>query len=234
MKLVLIIHHQIANIMAIHEAHRLKPMSENYDVQLFNTLYEKTKNLRRSLVNGIDCRRFGLPPEEILSWFDIKFIHAFNKYHEKFNSEVLLGHIINALKLYKSRVIRQSYTKACDIHKCTISLEAYHTDEDELPELQENPTEAFHSHYYYVLADFLKQRLSDDAFYLWEFELNPPPYVLRRMNELGCKNLQKIPTEVLLEYFELGFGKKAYKYLANLQAEIKSGIDASKKHFRRN
>lgn len=222
--------------MATHEAHRLKEMSPGYDQKLFNQLYEKTQNLRRSLVNGIDCRRFGLPPEEILSWFDVKFIYAFNKYCNKHNPEVLLGHIINALKLYKYRIIRQSYTEACELYKSTIPLEVYHTDDDEIIEeagLLEMPSDNFHSHYYQVLTQYLRTVISDNAFYLFELELNPPPYIIRRMNEMRCKNLQKIPDEILLEYFSLGFSKKAYRFLHSLKAEIKYGIELSKKKFKK-
>ena len=93
------------------ETHRLKPMPTGYDEQLFNSLYKATEKLRNKLVYGIDNRRFGVEPAEIKSWFDVKFIYVFTKYYPKYsNPEVLKAHLINALQLFKYRILRKAYT----------------------------------------------------------------------------------------------------------------------------
>ena len=61
------------------EHHRLKPMG-NYPVELFNSLYAQTHGLRRKLASQIDASKFGVDYQEVLSWFDVKFLFIFSKY----------------------------------------------------------------------------------------------------------------------------------------------------------
>ena len=76
------------------EEHRLTTMKEGYDEKLFNDLYEKVKPLKRKLASTISTSKLGISYDDILSWFDIKFIFVFNKYFENKEPEVLKGFII--------------------------------------------------------------------------------------------------------------------------------------------
>ncbi len=83
------------------EIHRLTPMKDGYSEVLFNKIYSETHNLRKSLANQIDPRRYGVSPDIILSWFDDKFIFVFNKHFSDKNPDILKGFIINSLKTFK-------------------------------------------------------------------------------------------------------------------------------------
>lgn len=207
------------------EESRLKPMVENYDPQMFNRLYKETEGLRRKLASGIDARRFGLAFEDILSFFDTKFIFVFNKYHDE-NEGDLKGLIINALKNFKNRVLRSAYTnKHSQSIISTENVLSLENNDFEEPQ-------ADRDYYYDKAMDFMKKHLSDNAFRVLEVQLNPPPYILKRINTDSSKYLQKIPDDLLLEYFNLGYSDNAYKYLNQLKKEIRNAIAYAKKQLK--
>lgn len=210
------------------EESRLKPMRANYDVTLFNTLYAKTKNLRRKLASEIDHSRFGVCHEDIISWFDVKFIYVFNNYCENKNEDVLLGFLINSLRTFKCRILRKAYTAQYSQH--IISTDQVLSFEENLSEEQSKPKDI----YYTSLMKFMKDHLSDNAYALLEVQLNPPPYIITRQIENSNERIHKIPDQLLLEYFDLGFGAKSYIYLASLKKEIKKASNYAKEYFLKN
>jgi hypothetical protein len=201
------------------EVSRLKPMAPDYDEQLFNRLYSETKPLRIKLAKGIDCRRFGLFFDDILSFFDVKFIFVFNKHYNE-PPEKLKAFIINALTNFKQRILRAAYTMK--FSQNIVSFEEICTNEDFVEE------KSYRDHYYEKMMTFMRCKLSDNAYTLLEVQLNPPPYILRKINPGKDKGLQKIPDHVLLEYFDLGQGVNAYKLLGRLRKEIRQAIHQAK------
>lgn len=209
------------------EENRLTPMIEGYDPKVFNKLYSKTDNLRRKLTSEIDHRRFGLSYEDILSWFDVKFIFAFNKYYDKYNEDILLGHLIRSLQFFKQRILRSAYTQKYS--QSIVQVESIITLEDSLTE--NHPGDESNHDYAGELKEFMKSHLSANAYELLDVQLNPPPYILSKLNTHRDANLQKIPDEILLDYFDLGVSDRAYKYLGNLKKEIRNTINYAKLHF---
>lgn len=204
------------------EVHRLKPMPKGYDQQLFNQLYKETEPLRKSLAHRIDHRRFGLTYEDVLSFFDDKFIFCFSKHHDE-DPKKLKAFLINSLQNFKNRILRSIYTKKYSQN--IISLDAMVVDQ-EIVEEEDN-----HQYYYEKLMSFMKDHLSDNALLILEIQLNPPPYILSRINVDKDKNLQKIPDELLLEYLDLGDSDNAYKYIKRLKKEIRNSINYAKTSF---
>lgn len=196
------------------ESHRLKSMPDNYDVALFNQLYKDTKELRHKLAFEIDSRKFGVDYKEVLSWFDVKFIHTFNRYY---GDERLKGYIINALKTYKLRIVKNSYQLKYSVHNSFDITEAY----DLAMESEEEPA----SNLFNDVTNYFKKRLSHTAYLLWEIELNPPPYILSRYE--GNKKIPKLPDELLGEY--LGISQQE---LRALKSEIREVTSLAKKYFR--
>jgi len=216
------------------ESHRLKPMVDNYDQALFNELFQKTAALRRSLVHGIDPKRFGVDSEELLSWFSVKFIYIFNKYCND-KPDRLLGYIINGLKMYKRRLILEAYADKNKVY-ATNPLEDY-LGHGEYEEQREAGTSTLDESIFgvedpyedkdYLLGvalSFLKNELSDDAMFLLEIQLNPPPFILAKLEEANSNNLNKIPDVFIAEYMDIAFDENVIRYFAELRGEIKQGI----------
>jgi hypothetical protein len=204
------------------EEHRLKPMPSNYDKEMFNRIYSKTEGLRKKLASSIDYRRFGLCYEDIVSAFNTKLLFTFTKYYGK-PEGILKAHVINALQNYKNRIIKRAYIVK---HSQTIISTELVPIEDHYESNEPR------DYYYSKLMSFMRDHLSENAYTLLDIQLNPPPYILQRVNPGKDSKLQKIPDELLLEYFDLGSGEKAHKYLLQLKKEIRNAIHYAKLSLR--
>ena len=202
------------------EESRLKPMVVGYNERLFNQIYSDTEALRRRLASQIDSRRFGLGYEDILSFFDVKFIFVFNKHHDE-PPEKIKAFIINALQNFKCRILRAAYTKRYS--QSILSFDEVPQNELEIAE--ENSTREF---YREKLMEFMKNHLSENALLILEIQLNPPPFILSQINIDKDKPLQKIPDQVILDYLDLGNSESAVKYLGHLKKEIKQAVNFAK------
>lgn len=207
------------------ELNRLRTMPDSYDPKLFNKLYSRTENLRQKLARGIDPNRFGLSHEDVVSFFDIKFIFVFSKHHEK-GEEICLGFILNSLRNFKCRILRAAYT--VKFSQRIASIDNLITLEDHLPSTEYQ--EPGHS-YQEKLMNYMRDHLSSNAFLVLDIKLNPPPYILKRVNTSVDSNLQKIPDQLILDYLGLGESEKSYKYLDSLKKEIKNAIVYAKEYF---
>lgn len=205
------------------EEQRLKPMAPNYDEQKFNRLFKRTEGLRRKLTGQIDCKRFGVESKDILSWFSVKFIYAYNKYYEH-EEGVLLGHLIKSLELFKFRILRKAYTQKMS-QSLTVPFDPIH--EVSLVEETESP-----DYYYTKFMNFIKGSISDNSYIIMETQFNPPPYILRRLKEEGIENIHKIPDAILCEYFSIETSKEGLKFITSCKKEIKEGIEKAKGYFR--
>lgn len=197
------------------EHHRLKPMVEDYDKDLFNDLYEKTAILRKKLASQIDSARFGYDTDEIESWFTVKFIHAFNRYYD-LPYELHKANIVQALRYFKNRILKFSYSLKNSPNCNTIDVtEIYSNLETEKPneERQANLDKAM---------NYLKENLSEQAFLVLKLELNPPLYILEKLSKQN-KKPKKIPSNLISEY--LGF---KVSYVNVLRKEISAAISRAK------
>lgn len=205
------------------EESRLKPMVAGYDEEMFNRLFRKTENLRKKLASEIDPNRFGVCYCDIVSFFNTKFIYVFNKYYGH-TEGVLLGHLIKALQLFKFRILRSAYILKHNHKK--VDIDSLVTYEENLVDNADPYKEK--NNYLPVLMDFLKNHLSENAYLLLEVQLNPPPFILSKINPGADSSLQKIPDHVYLEYLNLGSSENSYKYLKFLKNEIKDATNYAK------
>lgn len=200
------------------EESRLKPMDPDYDPKLFNRLYKKTESLRRSLCAGVDSKRFGVDYFEVLSWFDVKFVYTFNKYHKELDEGPLLGHLIKAMQMFKFRILRAAYTQKYsqfiigvdDIFSVGASIP------DDSTDLKNERLE--------TALSFLKGYISENAYIILELELFPPPYIQKRIIESGKKNFNKIPDSIILDYLGLANNADSIRTLTRWKLEISKGI----------
>lgn len=207
------------------EENRLKPMIEGYDQKLFKEYYEKTAALRKKLASEIDHKRFGVDQAEIESWFTVKFIYVFNHYYET-KKETLLGHLIKAMQLFKYRVLRKAYTK--EFSQSIISLDEVDYQNLDPEDPRENK-ELFKD----LALSFMEKHLSENALDLLKIQLQPPPYILTQMQELEIKDLNKIPSSIIAEYYGLGNSNKGIRYIDRLRKEIKEATEMARSHFRK-
>lgn len=210
------------------ELHRLTPMKEGYPEQLFNQLYKETKNLRKSLAYNIDHRRYGVSNDIIQSWFDDKFMFVFNKYYEQFSDkpEVLKGHIINSLKTFQLRVLRKAYQKEGEFYGSLVTLDGEYDLINIIPDPNSLSTEDL---FYSLAMEFMKEKLSDNAYMLLQIQLNPPPYILARIDKVNSR----IPNSLIIDFLNIKYDNfsDAEKCIKNLKKEINQAIKNAKEFF---
>jgi len=205
------------------EIHRLLPMQEGYDEQLFNQLYKETEALRNLLTYQIDHRRYGVTQDIIKSYFDDKFIFVFNKYYGKIDNGQLKGRIINSLKTFKFRMLRKAYSKY-NIHNNEVRLEGEHNLINIIPIDNEISD---HGLFLELALKYLKKNLCDDAFLVLEIELNPPPFILDKLKS----SKTKIPAKLIAEYLDLEPTRDSSLYVNDLRSEIVYWTEEAKNHF---
>lgn len=208
------------------ELHRLKPMSDNYDKDLFNQLYSETENLRNSLVYQIDPRRYNVTKDIVKSWFDDKFIFVFSKYYGTMPNDRLKGYIINSLQIFKYRVLRKAYTK----QYTEINLTPLEDDYDLINIIPDKNELSDHNLFLELALKFLKTTLSKEAFQIMEIELNPPPFIMNKM----VNPKTKIPTKLIVGYLGIEDNKKTISYINSLRREINQGVVEAKEYFSTN
>jgi len=205
------------------EIHRLIELKPNFsnpkNLKQFNDFYQRTQHLRLRLAFQIDHRRLGVTKDIILSWFDDKFIFVYNKYYE-IEPERLLGYIINSLRLYKNRILKKAYQG--NVYQNMVELEG----ESKIINTIANP-EPEEDIRLEQAKNFLKTKLSEDAFFILTLELNPPPFIMWRIKNPN----QRIPSRVITEYIDLGYSKNAINYVIQLRKEIQEAIIIAKKYF---
>ena len=215
------------------EEHRLLPMKENYDIPLFEKLYKETEPLRKKLASrhSINGRIFGVDQSEILSWFDVKFIFVFNKHYDNKNPDILKGFIINALKMYKYRILRSSLTQKNQQYSHTIDVEeiGYLENLISKPISEPEPKDELLE----LSLAFLRKELSADASFLLDIELDPPLYILDKLQQQGKSPNTKIPSKLIAEYLSLSPTVDNLSYINDLRKEIRECTIKARDYFRK-
>jgi len=205
------------------ETHRLKPMKPGYSEKLFNKLYKEVQPLKYRLVSQIDCRRLGVTKDIVESWFDDKIIYVFNKYCEEKEPDALKGFILNSLSTFKYRILRKAYQ--ADIHENLVELEG----EKELINIIPDESEINEAELFLELAHaFMQKALTENALLIYELQLNPPPFILKRLKNPNSR----IPTSVLAEFLSLGNSRDSLEYVNELREEINMAIKQARTYFK--
>lgn len=201
------------------EEHRLKSMPEEYDQELFNDIFKKTEALRQRLAWQIDLNKFkGIERSDILAWFDIKFVFAFQKYHlEKTDPEILKAHIIKSLQFYKNRILRKAYSKENEAMANSQNI-------DDLYDLKLEDNYEYNDEDISIVKEFIKSHLTSIAYDVFLIQIYPPEYILCRIKPT---QLHRIPANLIAEY--LGISEdEVIKYRKN----IKKIIELAKIQFK--
>lgn len=214
------------------ESHRLKPMVENYDRNLFNLLYKNTEQLRAKLAWEIDPRKYGVDYDEMLSWFDVKFLFAFNRYYNDERcsdnrEQKLKAYIINSLQMYKRKIVLDSYKGKQTLTNRNSNIditEVYNYEELLIEEIEDDSEDLITQ-----IKTYFKERLSEEAYFLFELELNPPPYITSQYPDK--ERIPKLTTEVILDFLEIPCTDEAKDYIKTLHREIKEIKDRAQAYY---
>jgi len=204
------------------ELHRLSIMQEGYNKELFNTLYKELTPLKNSLSYQIDHRRLGVTKDELLSYFDDKFIFVFNKYFGKTTDKILKGYLINSLQTFKFRLMRKTYQQNYELYQNIISLDNLKNADSFVDEV-ENKTLFLN-----LALSFMKKELTEEAYKLFELELYPPYYITSRMETKGGK----IPTKLILEFLGFPEIKQNLNLINDLRREIVYHTVRAREYFK--
>lgn len=203
------------------ENHRLTTMVEDYPVDLFNQIYEDTRNLRKSLTYSINPRYYGVDKSLIESWFDDKFIYVFNKHCKEHNPDVLKGFIINSLQTFRNRVLKQAYCQKNQLYSEAISID---TEYDLVNFMVDKEEISNRDLFMGIVNEFFKRELSEDAFLIYQLQLNPPPYILNRIKKFNSS----INAKLILEFLGMDNNSKNMKLLRSLRKEISLTTEKAK------
>lgn len=205
------------------EEHRLKPMG-NYDPKLFNELYEATEQLRKKLAWQIDCRRYGVDYQEILSWFDVKFLFAFTKYYPTKGKEELKAHLIMALQFFKNRILRKGYSKN-NMYNSMVDIEGVYNLKETHIQPEYNEKEYFMT----IALDFLKNHLEPDAFKILQIEIDPPLFIIQELANQEKYTTTKIPSSMISDY--MGWGPKGVFKVDVYRKDIGKAISLARSYY---
>lgn len=194
------------------ELHRLKPM-QDYDEAMFNRLYKVCKPVIRNLTKQIDYKRFNLTPDIISSYFWDKMLFVFNKYYGTCSEEHLKARILSSLATFKNKLLRFAYGEIAEYNQNLFKLEDLFDNDKELEDDDEEVKAK--EEMLELLYKYMKEKLSPDAYMVFEVLLTPPPYIKERI-----KDGERITNIMLVEFFDMPRTTKSVKYIGELKQDI--------------
>lgn len=197
-------------------------MQDDYDEELFNQIYKDCNQLMNRLASTINPAYYGVTPDIIRSWFDDKFIYVFNKYYGEMSDKALKSHIIKSLQQYKCRILRGAYTFQAEGNIDMIRLDDEENDRFTKDVIDEDDNEV-NQELLQKVKDYMKKILSDDAYLLFNLQLNPPPMVLAGDNPLS--------NEKWVKFLDLPVTDYTISYIDKLKESIDSGIKKCRVKF---
>lgn len=206
------------------EIHRLKPMQKDYDKKLFMKLYKLVKPVIGNMVRGIDARRYNVPSDIIRDQFYDKMLYVFNKYYGKVSEEHLKANILRALTTYKSHLLKYAYNERSEFNQ---SLRSFEDLFDKDKELMDNEEEyLLKEEMFNKVHEYMKEKLSLDAWLVWECITTPPPYI-----EENAK-FGKITNILLAEFLGLPKNRPSVKYIGELRYDIQYWMERAGKEIK--
>ena len=203
------------------EEHRLRPMQEGYDEELFNRLYQELIPLKRKLASQINTKTLNIEYDELLSWFDVKFLFVFNRYIGEGKSDDLVkGHLISALQLYKNRILKFLISKKNSVNIHTVDITEVNNLSYSLVDYQHSEEKIF----YDLIISFMKETLSIEAYKMFAIEYNPPLYIINKLEG----NTNRITTKVIMDYLGLPDTKEVLSYIRQLRNEVRNAIELAR------
>lgn len=214
------------------EIHRLKPMKEGYDQELFLKLYKISGPVIKRLSKQVDPKRFDVSPDIIESYFWDKMLYIFNKYYGECTEDHLRARILAGLATFKNHLLHSAYTERAEFNQSLHSFEDLfeNSKEDEESEYDygEEETSVTKSDMISKVWDYMKEHLSPDALLVFEVLYTPPPFI--REYE-GYKDGNRITNKMLIEFFEMPMNNKSEQYIRELRNDVSYWIERAGKEL---
>ena len=207
------------------ELHRLKTMQENYDQQMFLRLYKVCKPVIRNLTKQIDYKRYNLTPDIISSYFWDKMLYVFNKYYGTCSEEHLKARILASLSTFKNKLLRSAYGEQAEYNQSLFKLDDLFDNDKELEDDSEE--EKAKSEMLDMMYKYMKDKLSPDAYLLFEVLLTPPPFIKERLGDST-----RITNIMLIEFFEMPKTNDSMRYISELRQDIQYWEDRAKEELK--
>ncbi len=207
------------------ELHRLKPMQEVYDVELFNRLHRICCPVIKRLSKQVDCKRFNLSEDIINSYFWDKMLFVFNKYYGTCSEEHLKARILSSLSTFKNKLLRSAYTEQAEYNQQLHKLDDLFEDSKEL--VDDTEYNANKNHLIELVNNYMKDRLSSDAYLVFEAITTPPPFIKERV-----KDGHRITNLLLIEFFDMPRNKSSVRYLSELREDIQYWTEKAAKELK--
>lgn len=202
------------------ELERLKEMG-SYDLIEFNKLYKVCTPLIRRLSKNIDNRRLNVSNDIVKSYFWDKFLYIYNKYHNDHDYEHLKAQLLVGLKKYSYKLMRDGYTRKAEFNQTLVSFEELFDDSKE--DIMDEPSNS--DYHLELLNNFMKSRLTDDEFIIYQIILTPPPFIKVRMDE---QSKGKLSILHLIDYFEFPRTRKAYQHFNRMKTKVMFTLEEAK------
>ena len=134
--------------------------------------------------------------------------------------------LISSLSTYKNRLLRNAYTKQAEYNQSLDRLEDLFDDSKEL--LDDSDEQKLINDEIDMIYAYMKDKLSPDAYLLFEIQLDPPAFIKEQMKTQNSK----ISNMMLLDFLELRRTKANANFISKLRSEIDEYTEKAKTELR--
>lgn len=195
----------------------------DYDPEVFKKLYKLCTPLIRRLTRNIDCRRLGVSRDIVESMYWDKFLFVFNKYHSTKSYEHLKAELLVGLKNYSFGLMRRAYSKkSTELDQITVSFEDLFDDSkrDIIDERGNDRSQMLER-----LDEYMRKTLTPNAYIVYQLQLDPPPFILYRVDE---ESKGKLSILQLIDFFEFPRTRSSYKFFKDIKDLINITLKKAK------
>lgn len=146
-------------------------------------------------------------------------MYVFNKYQSEYDEERLKATLLSSLQTFKSKLLRNAYTKQAEFNQELTSFEVLFDnnkellDDSEETRIKEEQSQRFH--------EYMKEHLTPDEYLVMKIQLEPPKWFESRIKE----SHGKLSILHLIDYFELPRDKFAVNMFSQMRKNIQKTLE---------
>ena len=152
-------------------------------------------------------------------------LFVFNKYYGECTEEHLKARILASLSTFKNKLLRSAYGEQAEYNQNLFKLDDLFDNDKELEDDSEQ--EKAKSEMLDMMYKYMKDKLSPDAYLLFEVLLTPPPFIKERLGDST-----RITNIMLIEFFEMPKTNDSMRYISELRQDIQYWEDRAKEELK--